>query len=72
MTSVYLLFEEPGRLTIPVGRIDFYALPIQGNDDFYCTPWTIVSFNEALAISVKLSQGADAGSIGRYVWRRTT
>lgn len=72
MTSVHLLTTEPGRLITAVGRIDFYALPIQKQDDFVSTPRGIVSFEEAQGISVELSQGTVLGKIGAYVWRRTS
>jgi len=70
MTSVDLFVTEPGRLTIQVGRIDFYALPIQKEDDFACTPPNIVSFADAQAVSVELAQQVVKGTIGRYTWRR--
>jgi hypothetical protein len=70
MTSVDLLITEPGRLMTPVGRIDFYALPIQKDDDFTCTPSNIVSFADAQAVSIELAQQAVKGSVGRYTWRK--
>jgi hypothetical protein len=72
MTSIDLLVTEPGRLATPVGRIDFYALPVQKGHDFVCTPRDIVSFSEAQAVSVRLSQGGVVGGIGRYTWRMIT
>jgi hypothetical protein len=66
MTSVDVPLTEPGRLTIPVGRIDFYALPIQKEDDFVAVPPGIISFAEAQAVSAKLSQQAVRGRVGRY------
>lgn len=70
MTSVELLLTEPGRLKSAVGRIDFYALPVQKTDDFVTFPPAIVSFDEARAVSVGLSQQAVQGRIGRYDWRK--
>jgi hypothetical protein len=71
MTSVDLLTTEPGRLTTPVGRIDFYAIPIQKGDDFSCTPPNIVSFADAQAVSVELSRQTQ-GKVGRYEWRKSS
>ena len=72
MTSVDLLTTEIGRLTTQVGRIDFYAVPIQKSDDFTTVPPAIVSFDEAYAISVELSQQTAQGRIGRYEWRKSS
>jgi hypothetical protein len=71
MISIELLRTEPGRLTTPVGRIDFYALPVQKEDDFVSVPPAILSFADAHAISVELSQQAVRGRVGRYEWRKT-
>jgi hypothetical protein len=72
MTSVDLFITEPGRLTTPVGRVDFYALPIQKEGDFSCTPPSIVSFTDAQAISIDVTRQAVKGRIGRYEWRKTS
>jgi len=72
MTSVDLLLTEPGRLTMPVGRIDFYALPVQKEDDFVTVPPAIVSFAEAQAVSVELYQDVAHGRVGRYEWRKSS
>ena len=56
MVSVDLLLTEPGRLTMPVARIDFYALPVQMVDDFVSIPPAIISFAEEQAISVALTK----------------
>lgn len=71
MTSVELLRTEPGRLTIPVARIDFYTLPVQKEEDYVSVPPATVSFAEARAVSVQLSRHAVRGRIGRYDWRMT-
>lgn len=70
MTSVNLLTTKPDQVTTPVGRIDFYALPIQKQDDFLCTPPGIISFDEAQTIAVELYQQVAQGRVGRYEWRR--
>jgi len=72
MTSVELLVTEVGRLTTQVGRIDFYALPVQKADEFICVPPNIVSFAEAQAISVELAQGSVQGKVGRFGWRKSS
>jgi hypothetical protein len=72
MTSVYLLITKLGRLTTPVGRIDFYALPLRNEHDFVTVPSAIVSFAEAQTVSVELSRQAVQGRVGRYDWRKTT
>jgi hypothetical protein len=66
MTSVDLPLTELGRLTTPVGRIDFYVLPVQKEGDFVAVPPAIISFAQAEAISVELAHGAVQGRIGRY------
>lgn len=71
MISVELLATEIGRLTIPVGRIDFYKLPIQGPADFVCVAPKLVSFADVKKISIELSQQAFQGRIGRYRWRKS-
>jgi hypothetical protein len=71
MTTIELLLTEPGSLTFKVGRIDFYALPIQKEDGFVSVPLAIVSFAEAQAVSVELSRSSVLGKIGPYVWRKT-
>jgi len=72
MTSVELLATEIGRLTMPVGRIDFYRLPVQKQDDFACVPPKIVSFADVQKISVELSQLGVQGKVGRYRWRKSS
>jgi hypothetical protein len=71
MVSVELLITEPGRLATPVGRIDFYAVPVQTESDFLSVPPAIISFAQAKAISVDLAQQTVQGRIGRYEWRKT-
>ena len=71
MTSVELLATEVGRLTLTVGRIDFYRVPIQTAADFVCVPSSIVSFADAQEISVALSQQSFQGRVGRYRWRKS-
>jgi hypothetical protein len=70
MVGVDLLITEPGRLATPVGRIDFYALPVQKEDDYVSVPPAIISFAQARAISIELAQQAVQGRVGRYEWRR--
>jgi hypothetical protein len=72
MISVDLLLTEPGRLTVPVGRIDFYALPVQKKVDFVAIPPAIVSFAEVQTVSVELFRSAVRGRIGRYEWRKSS
>lgn len=69
MTSVHLLKTEPGRLTMEVGRIDFYVLPVKKEEDFSCAPPNLVSFADARTASVDLAQQVLKGRIGRYEWR---
>ncbi len=71
MTTVVLLITEPGRLTTEVGRIAFYGVPVQKEDDFHCTPRNIVSFRDAQAISLQLAESPPVvqGRVGRYEWR---
>jgi hypothetical protein len=71
MVSVDLLITEPGRLATPVGRVDFYALPVQKEGDFSCTPSNIVSFADAQTISNELTRQVVKGKTGRYEWRKT-
>jgi hypothetical protein len=70
MVSVELLITEPGRLATPVGRIDFYALPVKKADDYVSVPPAVLSFAEAQALSVELAQQAVQGRVGRYDWWR--
>jgi len=72
MVSVDLRLTEPGRLTVPVARIDFYALPVQKVDDFVSTPPAVISFEDAQAVSVALSRQVSHGKIGRYEWRKSS
>jgi hypothetical protein len=72
MVSVDLLLTEPGRLTVPVARIDFYALPVQKVDDFVSVPPAVISFDDAQAVSAALSRQADQGRVGRYEWRKSS
>lgn len=71
MMSVDLLSTQIGRLTTPVGRIDFYAMPVEKAADFTTVPQGIVTFEEAHAISVDLSHEITQGRVGRYEWRKT-
>jgi len=70
MTSVELLVAEIGRLTIPVGQIDFYNLPVQKPDDFVCVPPNLLCFADVQTISMELAQQILRGKIGRYKWRK--
>jgi hypothetical protein len=70
MVSVELLISEPGRLVTPVGRIDFYALPVQKEEDFVIVPPAMISLSQAQTISVELAQQALQGRVGRYDWRK--
>jgi hypothetical protein len=72
MVSVDLLLTEPGRLTVPVARIDFYALPVQKADHFVSIPPAFISFADAQAISVALSRQVVHGKAGRYEWRKSS
>jgi len=72
MVSVDLLLTEPGRLTVPVARIDFYALPVQKVDDFVSVPPAVISFAVTQAISVALSHQVVQGRVGRYEWRKSS
>lgn len=72
MVSIDLLLTEPGRLATPVGRIDFYTLPVQKEDDYVMVPPGIVSCAEVQAVSVDLSRHAIQGRIRRYDWRRSS
>jgi len=69
MTSVHLLTTEFGRLKTEVGRIDFYAVPVQKEDDCVCIPPNIVPFADARKLSLDLARQALKGTIGRYEWR---
>jgi hypothetical protein len=69
MISIDLLLTEPGRLTVPVARIDFYALPVQSVDDFVSIPPATISFADAQAISIALSRQILRGTVGQYEWR---
>jgi hypothetical protein len=71
MASVELLLTESGSERRRVGWIDFYVLPARNENDFVCTPSAIVSFAEAQAISVELSQDVGQGRVGPYEWRKT-
>ena len=68
MTSVELLETQLGKLTFPVGRIDFYMLPVQTEDDFRMVPPDILSFADVQAISVELFHDGVRGRVGRYEW----
>jgi hypothetical protein len=72
MTSVELLETQIGRLTVPVGRIDFRVLPVKKENDFEAVPSSIVSFAEAHAISIELLRNSVQGSVGWYQWREIT
>lgn len=72
MVSIDLLLTEPGRLSRPVGRIDFYVLPVQKEDDYVSVPPAMVSFAEVQAVSGDLSRQAVQGRVGRYDWRRSS
>ncbi len=72
MISVDLLVTEVGRLTTQVGRIDFYAVPVQKEDDYMCVPRNIVSFADAQAIALELSRLNVQGIVGRYEWRKSS
>ena len=69
MVSVDLLLSEPGRLTVPVARIDFYALPVQKVDDFVSKPPAVLSFADTQAISVALCRHIMRGKLRQYEWR---
>ncbi|HLJ95877.1 MAG TPA: hypothetical protein VKU02_22060 [Gemmataceae bacterium] len=72
MISVELLITEIGRLTMQVGRVDFYTLPVQHEDDFATVPRNILSLDEARAIALELGQGSHEGKVGRYEWRKSS
>jgi hypothetical protein len=72
MTSVELLETQFGRLTVPVGRIDFQVLPVQKEDDFQAVPPGIASFADVHAISIELLRNSVQGRVGWYQWRKIT
>ena len=72
MVSVDLLITEPGRLATPVGRIDFYALPVQKVEDFVSVPPAVISFADAETISIALSRQVIQGRVSRYEWRKSS
>ncbi len=71
MISVELFITEIGRLTTQVGRVDFYTLPLQREDDFATVPRNILSLGEAQAIALELGRGSHQGKVGRYEWRKS-
>ena len=71
MTSIELFVTELGRLTTQVGRVDFYAMPVQKQGDFTSVPRDIISLAEAQAISAAISRGVIQGKVRRYAWRKT-
>jgi hypothetical protein len=52
MVSVDRLLTEPGRLTVRVARIDFYALPVQKVDDFVSIAPAAISFADVASVGV--------------------
>ena len=72
MSSVDLFETQIGRLTMPVGRIDFYMLPVQKEDDYRIVPPGMVSFADVHAVSIELFHNGVQGRVGRYEWRKIT
>ena len=70
MISIALLLTEPGRISLEVGHVDFYVVPVQKNDDFVCRPPGLLSLEDAKTVSTELVPQAVKGRIGRYDWRR--
>ena len=72
MITVTLLVNEPGRLRVEAGRVDFCALPVLKADEYQCSPPDLISFDDAKAISAELAKVPPIaqGRIGRYLWRK--
>jgi hypothetical protein len=59
-------------LATEFGRLDFYALPVQKEDDFLCTPRNMLPLADARTISIDLAHQVERGKVGRYKWRKST
>ena len=69
MISVTLLTDEPGRLSIEAGHIDFFNLPVRTERDVQVCPRGVVSFETVKNIS-KVLPHLVRGKVSRYEWRR--
>jgi hypothetical protein len=71
MITVIVSKAEPGRLSMPVGRIDFYRVPVQAAKDYFCDPENLLSFADVQAISAALAQNPPVirSTLGRYDWQ---
>jgi hypothetical protein len=70
MISVTLLTNEPGRLSIEAGHIDFLTVPVRTESDVRVYPRGVVSFETVKNISEALSRGVISGKVVRYEWRK--
>jgi hypothetical protein len=70
MLTVSLLADQPGRLLMEAGRIDFFTLPVQQEGDFRSSPPGLLPFADVQSLSAELARGVSKGATGRYQWRR--
>jgi hypothetical protein len=70
MITVTLLRTEFGRLAMEAGNVEFYAVPVQEQDDFQCRPPYVISLEEAKTISAEVARQRIQGRIGWYEWRK--
>ncbi len=51
-----------------IGKVAFFALPLQDRNDFSCVPEHLITFDEAKWIADELTKGGNAGRMRYYSW----
>jgi hypothetical protein len=61
-------FHYVGRNRRRIGKLAFFALPLDNRNDFSCIPEHLITFDEAKWIGGELERGARSGRMRYYAW----
>lgn len=62
-------YHYVGRNRRRIGKVAFFALPLQDRNDFSCVPEHLITFDEAKWIAGELEKGGNTGQMRYYTWQ---
>jgi len=61
-------FHTAGGKKRRIGKVAFFALPLEDRNGFSCIPEHLITFDEAKWIASELKRGGNAGQVRYYLW----
>ncbi len=61
-------YHSVGKNKRRIGKVAFFALPLEDRNDFFCVPEHLITFDEAKWIAGELKRGGNAGQMRYYLW----